>query len=186
MGKRVVLCLLLLLLSGCSGSNGEMEQALELRTRLLQAQGCSFDGVITADYGNRIHTFSMACLADAGGDITFQVTAPDTISGICGKLSGAGGQILFDDTVLAVELLAEEQLSPLSAPWIFLKTLRSGCMTSVCREDGQLRISVDDSYEEDPLRLDIWLNAENKPEHADVLYDGRRILSLDVENFQIL
>ena len=114
------------------------------------------------------------------------MTAPDTISGIGGRLSGSGGEILFEDTALAFELLAEEQLSPVSAPWIFLKTLRSGCMTSVCREDDLLRLSVDDSYEEDPLRLDIWLDAENRPVNADILYDGRRILSLGVENFEIL
>ena len=186
MRKCVALCLLLLLLSGCAGPPGEMENALELRSRLLQASGCSFDVEITADYGDRIHTFSMACQGDSKGDISFQVTAPETISGISGRLSGSGGEIVFEDTALALELLAEEQLSPLSAPWIFLKTLRSGCMTSVCREQEQLRLSVDDSYEADPLRLDIWLNPENRPEHADILYNGRRILSLDVENFEFL
>lgn len=186
MGKRVVLCLLFLTLCGCSGPPKEMETAMELRTRLLQASGCSFETEITADYGDRIHTFSMSCLADSKGNISFQVTAPDTISGIGGRLSGSGGEILFEDTALAFELLAEEQLSPVSAPWIFLKTLRSGCMTSVCREDDLLRLSVDDSYEEDPLQLDIWLDAENRPMNADILYDGRRILSLGVENFEIL
>ena len=47
-------------------------------------------------------------------------------------------------------------------------------------------MSIDDRYEEDPLRLDIWLNSENLPETADILYDGRRILSVSVMNFELL
>jgi len=66
-----------------------------------------------------------------------------------------------------------------------MKTLRSGNLTSACEEDGSIRLSVDDSYEDDPLRLDIWLNPETHPDRADILYDGRRILSVALENFEI-
>ena len=48
-----------------------------------------------------------------------------------------------------------------------------------------LRLSIDDSYEEDALHMDIWLNAENVPVRGEILYDDRRILSLDVKNFAI-
>ena len=176
----------MVLLTGCSGPPEEMETGLQLRTRMLQASGCSFDATITADYGNQVHTFSMACAADSIGDISFTVTEPEPISGICGKLSGRGGELTFDDTVLAFELLADKQLSPISGPWIFLKTLRSGYLTSACKEDGQIRLSLDDSYEDEPVRVDIWLNYDNKPEHADVLHEGRRILTVAVANFKIL
>ena len=176
MGKCVGLCLLLMLLSGCSGPPGEMETAMELRSSLLQASQCSFDANITADYGDKVHTFSMSCLTDSGGNVSFTVTEPDTISGITGTLSDNGGEITFDDIALHFELLAEDQLSPVSAPWILMKTLRGGYLASACREDGRIRLSVDDSYEENALRLDIWLNPENRPEHADILYAGRRIL----------
>ena len=186
MGKFVVLCLLFVLLSGCDRSPEEMETAMELRTKLLQASGCSFDAKITADYGDKLHTFSMTCQADSNGKIVFTVTEPDTISGMIGTLSSKGGEITFADTALHFELLAEDQLSPVSAPWILMQTLRSGYLASACREEGGIRLSVDDSYEEDPLRLDIWLNSQDMPTHADILYDGRRILSLDVENFAIL
>ena len=69
------------------------------------------------------------------------------------------------------------------APWIFLKTLRSGYLTSACREENRLHITVDDSYAEDALTLDIWLEDGKVPLRADILYAGKRILSLDVENF---
>lgn len=163
-----------------------METGMELRSKLLQARETSFEVKITADYGDKIHTFSMDCKSDAKGDLTFTVLEPETISGITGKLTGEGGKLTFEDTALHFELLAEEQLSPVSAPWILIKTLRSGYLTSACTEDGCIRLSIDDSFESDPLRLDIWLNPENLPDHADILHDGRRILSVSVTDFEIL
>lgn len=186
MKKCTVLVLLLLLLSGCSGMPDEMQRGMELRSQLLQAAGCSFTAKITADYGDKIHTFTMNCQADSKGDTAFTLLEPDSISGITGKLSGTGGTLTYDNAALCFELLADEQLSPVSAPWILVNTLRSGCMVSACREEEQLLLSVDDSYEEDPLRLDIWLNTDNIPEQADILYDGRRILSVSVMNFVLL
>ena len=185
--KKWSVCLVLLfLLSGCSGPPKEMERGLELRSRLLQAEGCSFDARITADYGDKIHTFSQTCKSDAHGNLTFTVTEPDTISEITGMVSEDGGRLTFDDTALHFELLADDQLSPVSAPWILIKTIRSGYMTSACMEDGMIRLSIDDSYDDEALHLDIWLNDANLPEKADILYDGRRILSVSVTNFQIL
>ena len=101
-------------------------------------------------------------------------------------VSEDGGRLTFDDTALHFELLADDQLSPVSAPWILIKTIRSGYMTSACMEDGMIRLSIDDSYDDEALHLDIWLNDANLPEKADILYDGRRILSVSVTNFQIL
>lgn len=181
-----VLVLSFFLLTGCSGPPAEMETGMELRSRLLQASQCSFKAHITADYGDKIHIFAMDCQADSAGNVTFTVVEPDTISGITGKLSGEGGKLTFDDTALHFELLAEQQLSPVSAPWILLRTLRSGYMTSACMEEESVRLSIDDSYEENPLRLDIWLNAAQEPEHAEILYDGRKILSVAVDNFEIV
>lgn len=186
MKKYLVWIVLLLLLTGCSGPPGELNEGMKLRSKLLQSSGCSFDTVITADYGDKIHIFSMHCKSDHQGDVIFTVTQPDTISGISGKLTGEGGDLTFEDTVLHFEWMAEEQLSPVSAPWILMKTLRSGYMTSACREDGVIRLSMDDSYEKEALRLDIWLNEDQMPERAEILYDAKRILSITVENFLIL
>ena len=186
MKKFAVWVLLLFLLTGCSGPPDEMETGMKLRSRLLQASGCSFEAKITADYGDKIHTFAMNCSTNPAGDVQFTVAAPETIAGITGKLSAEGGDLTFEDTALHFDLLAEDQLSPISAPWILIKTLRSGYMTSACREEGNIRLSMDDSFEADPLRLDIWLNGENEPQQADILYDGRRILSVAVDKFEIL
>ena len=186
MKKYVLLALCVFLFSGCSEYPKEIETALELRSKLLQAQSYSFVAEVTADYGDKLHSFTMNCTAGANGNIEFTVSKPDSISGISGTLDGEGGKLTFDDTALHFPLLAEGQLAPVSAPWILIGTLRSGYITSACTEDGIIRLSIDDSYEDDPLRLDIWLNTDNIPDHADILFEGRRILSINVKNFAIL
>lgn len=184
--KRVVmLVLLLIFLTGCSGSSKEIERGMALRSRLLQASSCSFDAEITADYGDKLHSFSMSCQGNEQGDVSFTVTVPQSISGITGIIGGEGGKLTFDDTALHFDLMADDQVTPVSAPWIFLKTLRSGYLTSAGMEDEQLRLSIDDSYEDDALHLDIWLDPEDIPVRAEIVYDGRRILSLTVKNFVI-
>ncbi len=185
MKRALALVLLLLMLAGCSTEPKEIERGMALRSKLLAAENCGFDVKITADYGDKLHSFSMVCQGDNQGNLTFTVTEPESIAGITGTISDEGGKLTFDDTALHFELLADDQVTPVSAPWILLKTLRSGYLTSACREDGLLRLTIDDSYEEDALHLDIWLNGENKPLRADILYKERRILSLDVTNFVI-
>ena len=77
MKKCAVILSLLLLFSGCSGPPSEVETGMELRSKLLQAAECSFDAVITADYGDKLHTFSMQCKADSKGNLAFMVTEPE-------------------------------------------------------------------------------------------------------------
>ena len=183
--KRLAVCLAFLFLTGCADSS-ELREGMELRSRILQSSECSFSVTIQADYGDSLSEFSMDCTADGKGNVGFTVTAPESIAGISGTLSGSGGTLTFDGTALDFGYLAEGELSPVSSPWIFLNTLRSGNITSACKEEEKIRLSVNDSYEEDALRLDIWLDESNLPVFADVLCNGRRILALTVRNFRIL
>ena len=127
----------------------------------------------------------MDCQADAQGDLSFEVSAPETISGITGRIDDTGGKLTFDETALYFNLLADGQLSPVSAPWVLVSALRGGYLTSAGMEDGLLRVSVNDSYEDDALHLDIWLDNSNAPVKAEILFRERKILSLDVKNFRM-
>lgn len=158
---------------------------MEIREKLLSAQGCSFQAEVTADYGDTVSVFSMDCQGDSAGELTFEITGPESISGIRGRISESGGSIDFEDQALYFPLLTDDLLTPASAPWIFLKTLRGGYLRSACMEEDLLHITVDDRYAEDALTLDIWLD-DRIPVRADILWDGRRILAVKVENFALL
>ena len=186
MKKIGVSILLLFFLTGCADASRELERGMKLRSSLLQAESCSFHGEITADYGDKVHSFGVDCSADGEGNLTFSVTSPESICGITGKITAEGGKLTFDDQVLYIPLLTDDQLNPVSTPWIFLKTLRSGYITSAGMEDELLRLSIDDSYDDDALHLDILLNQSDIPVRAEILYDGKRILSMNVTDFEIL
>ena len=184
--KRIgILFILLLMLTGCSETQNRIDRAVELRSRLLRSS-CSFTAEVTADYGDKVYKFTIACSGDAQGNLTFEVAEPESIAGITGTITGEGGFLTFDDAALQFDLLADDQVTPVSAPWILLKTLRGGYLTAAGDDGDLLRVTIDDSYEDDALQLDIWLDGENNPVRADILYDGRRILSLNVSDFQIL
>ena len=119
--KRILalLCLAVLLV-GCGKSDDSLNRAMALRTQILQ-KTASFDAEITADYGDRLHTFAMTCQADTQGNLSFKVTQPQSISGITGTVSTDGGKLTFEDHALAFGLMADGLISPVSGPWVLLK-----------------------------------------------------------------
>lgn len=180
--KRITILLLLVLtLWGCSAEADTTEDALALRSRILGAERCTFDAAITADYGDQTYTFAMGCQVDAHGDLSFTVTEPKSIAGITGRITNDGGSLTFDDTALAFALLADDQLSPVSAPWILMKTLRGGYITACT--DG--RVTINDTYAADAFTLDIYLDDAHNPIQADIYWKDRRILTIDVKNFTL-
>lgn len=185
MKKLASLMLVLVILTGCTGKRDELNRAMALRADLLGCESCSFDVTITADYGDTVHTFAMSCQGDNQGKLTFTVTQPETIAGITGVISAGEGALTFDDVALEFPLLADGQVTPVSGPWIFLKTLMGGYLTACGQEGDLLHLTIDDSYADDALQMEIWLNAENIPIQGEILFDGRRIVTMTIENFQI-
>lgn len=182
----VVLALVLLAGSGCQKMDQNLDRALDLRKTILSSNEFSFDVFITADYGEKLHTFSMKCTASPDCNITFVVTQPSTIAGISGMISDSKGKITFDDKVLLFELLADGQITPVSAPWLMVRTLCGGYINGCGKEGDKLHIQFDDSYEDDALRLDLWTGENDLPVFAEILWRGRRIVSMSVENFTFL
>ena len=181
--KRILpVLVVLVLLCGC-GSDQEMGRALSLRERLLTSDGCQFDAVITADYGDEIYVFSMNCCFDAEGNMNFTVTDPQSIAGITGTISHAGGKLTFDDQALLFQMLADGMVTPVSAPWLLVKTLRSGYLSSCGIDQDMLRVMIDDSYESNALHLDVWLDSDDIPVRGEILWQGRRVLSVEVRSF---
>lgn len=183
MKRLLILCtMMMLIFSGCGGIGDEIDRVLILRQK-LQETGCSFLAEITADYGDSLYSFSMECRADENGDVSFCVIQPETISGITGKVSDTGGNLTFDDHVLLFETLADDQVTPVTAPWLLIRTLRGGYIRACTETEAGMKLIIDDSYEEDSLQLDIWLDGNDLPSEAEILWKGRRIISLIVKDF---
>lgn len=186
MKRLLIVCLIVILLTGCGGENAFINQAIDLRSRISESNECSFLAVVTADYGDSVYTFSMDCKREHDGSMTMTVTAPDTISGITAHISKGTGQLTFEDKALAFEMVADGQITPVSAPWLFMEAL-SGGFISTCGKDGAgMRIQIDDSYAGMPLDVDIWTGEDQLPVRAEMIWQGRRIVSIDIKDFVMM
>lgn len=184
--KRIFVCLLFVIfLFGCD-NHSEINDAMQLREKILAVDGCEFFAEVTADYGDKIYSFSMVCSFDNEGNMYFNVSAPETISGITGTVKANGGQLTFDEQAIAFPLLADDQLTPISAPWIFMRSIRSGYIHSGGRDENDIYLCLHDNYEEDALQVDIWLNNDLQPKRAEILWKNRRILSINITDFTYL
>lgn len=183
--KLTMIVICIFFLCSCSYENEDLEQAMSLRTKLKNGGGCAFLATVTADYGDQIYTFSLACEADQNGNMNFFVLEPEYIAGISGKISSKGGELTFDDVILSFPLQSDGVLSPVSAPWICLRTLREGYVRSCGKEGEYVRLTADDSYEMDALMLDIWLDGNSLPIQADIYENNRRIFEVQIIDFCI-
>ena len=180
----LIICISVIL-CGCSDINAPIDDAISLRNKILDSNGCSFKATINADYGDKLYTFSMDCSSDKEGNLSFIVTNPETISGITGEISSQGGAIVFDGKALAFQLLADGEISPVTAPWIFMKTIRSGYIRACTEQSGNYQIEIDDTYEENALRLNIFVE-NDLPVSCEIFWKGRRAISITVDNFNLL
>lgn len=185
MKRLMFLPVLMLALAGCTSTNAEMEEALAFRSAVLGAQSVAFQAEIAADYIDHVERFSLNCRTDSAGALTFQVAEPEEISGITGTVAGEEGTLTFDDTVLAFPLMADERLSPVSGPWMMIKALRSGYITACVREGELLHLTVDDSYSDDALTLEIWIQGK-EVEACEISWQGRRQMTMEIEDFSIV
>ena len=173
-------------LSGCAFRNNDIDRVVGIRQELNNANGCVFDAVITADYGDCVYTFTLQCTADADGNIDFTVIDPVSISGVSGQIANDKGAVVFDDNVLAFSMLADGYITPVSTPWLFLKAFRGGYIHGCADDEGMIKLILQDTYREEHLQVDVWLDETMTPVRADFLWKDRRILAMEVKNFQYL
>lgn len=172
-------------LPGCAVLSRNPDRAMALRSSLLKGEEISFRCDITADYGDKLHTFSMDCHGDNAGQLQFTVIEPDSISGISGWIRSGQGSLDFDGQALAFPLIADDLMSPVSAPWVVVSALRSGTITSGGKDGQNYQLTISYPFEDENLRVDAWLDEENHPIRGEILKDGRRYLTVDVKDFQI-
>lgn len=185
--KRIMsTVLLLLLLTGCKDATSAQDSAIGLRDKLYKCVSCQFTATVVADYADEFYTFTMECRTDATGELQFCVLAPDSIRDIRGKLTESGGDLTFDDKFLAFQPVADGLITPVCTPWLLIRSLRSGYFASFGTEDDGTLVQIDDSYQGESLQVDVILDASGNPTSAQFLWKGRRVLSMEIEDFTIV
>ncbi len=181
--RRLLICIaFLVVLTGCRAEESVLSQAVSFRGKLVSSGGCSFRAEITADYGDYVHCFTVDCDADVDGTVQFTVLEPETITGISGKLTEDGGCITYDGLQLAFELLASDQISPVSAPGYMANCWLKEYILSAGQEDRIYRVTYEKKINGKDLLLDTCFE-NDIPISADLCYNGYRILHLKISDF---
>ena len=183
--KRIAVSVLLVcFLFGCSYGTDPLERPLKFREALNNASEVEFKAKVTADYFEELYTFEMDCAVDELGELSFRVCAPQTIAGITGFISDELN-LTFDDTVLALKPVDGDQASPIMAPWLLIKALKSGYIYACTALDSGYCVSVRDSYEDDAMLLEVKFDEYDNPLFAEFFCNDRRILCIELEAFQL-
>ncbi len=185
--KKVMVLLVaaVLLLGGCGKTKDAQNDLLKIRQD-ISGKEYAFLASIHADFGENTYDFKLDCRFDTVGNMTFSIVSPETISGITGKINTAGGQLTFDDKAVAFCLMADGQISPVCAPWLAIKGLRSGFLSSWRKEDGGTLFSIDDTFEGARVAFRVVVTNDLQIQSAEILWEDRCILSIAVENFRYL
>lgn len=182
----IAVSLLVFLLSGCGRDTAPIDRAISLRESLLAANGTAFHALITADYGDALYQFELDCNEDQDGNVSFTVAYPESIMGITGVISSQRSALTFDDKVLAFPPLSDGQLSPVIAPYLLIRSLRSGYISACGKEGDGYCIYIDDSYFENQLKVQVYTDKDMIPIRAEMIYRNLRILTLDIYEFSLL
>lgn len=186
MRKRLFVLVFVFILAGCKKTNAEIDRALNLRNRIISADLCTFTAEITADYQTECYVFKMDCTSDGQGDVKFTVKEPTSISGITGEISDESGKLTFDDKYLVFAPLVDGQITPVSSPGLFINALRSGYISGCTETDNGLLIQIDDTYQNENLNYSVYTNSNNLPCGVEIYLQGRRVVTIIVENFTIV
>ena len=84
--------------------------------------------------------------------------------------------------MLALPLLADGRLSPAAGPYLLMKALAEGRFRSCVREGELLHLTIGESYADDTLETELWLQGET-PVAAEISWRGRRNLTMEIPAF---
>lgn len=189
-----VICVLMmtLLLSACGGAGGQsgpQEQALAIRGEYLAADGCTAKLKVTADYGQRVYTYTVDVTV-ADGESVLTVTAPEELAGITARLTDGDSQLEYDGAVLETGPLSSDGLTPLSAVPALLDSARSGFIDSCTQERLGERDTLRVLCRDPELPADqgrettLWFDAATRAlVRGEIALDGYRVILCEFEEF---
>lgn len=160
-----------------------MQQALQLRTELLQAGGCRYAADVSVNYDDVRFDFSLDCVCGADGAARMTIRAPQTLAGIAAELSAGSARVEFEDTAVAFGLMADGNLAPMQLPQLLVQALCADYIEAAGREGDAVRVTYLHGYDEKELTVDVWLSGALMPDYAEVSYQGQMLAAMTITDF---
>ena len=175
-----VLMMLLFLLCACGRSESNPLQApMDFRGTLLAQGGCHFVAEACAETGDRVWALTLDCTLNAEGSGTVTVLAPETIAGITARIDGEDGSLCYETLVLGLGTLPDSTLAPVAAPGKLVLAWARDWIASAGQEEDALLAC----YEDGPVTVRTWFDAERVPLRAELAIDGTVRFFGEIRNF---
>jgi len=192
--RRMLLCtqmiVLLLALAACGGKGSEDSLALKYRTDYLDLTSCEGTADLHADYGQRVYDYTVSFQYQKDGDMTIQITAPESLSGTTARIAAGETRLEFDGATLETGPLSPEGLSPVDAIPASLRYLCEGYIAECGSETKQDRACLRLQFR-DPTQTagkgteaNLWLDKETgNLVYAEMMQDGFTVLRCEFTSF---
>lgn len=182
--RTAVPMMLLLLLCACGAAEESAQIPVALRTELSGAGGCSFLMELKADYEEYTREFSLACQSEVGGETSLTVLNPEHALGIQAVVSGAGADVSYEDTTLAVEDFSSRRISPMAAPYLLTAAWSEGYIEA-CGRDGELdQATYQLGYGNQQLKVTTWFR-EGVPVRAEISDGTHTLITCSISEFTL-
>ncbi|MCD7838656.1 MAG: hypothetical protein LUG65_07075 [Clostridiales bacterium] len=182
----MVLLLLCLPLSGCGDAPKPEDAVREMRSLYQSAESVSAVADITADYGQRVYTYTAAVEGNVSAG-TLTVQAPENIAGTVIQWAEDDTSLSYEETTLETGALSDSGLSPADAIPAVLASCRAGALVECAwEEDGGVLCAELENPEDESVTVSCWFDAESYAlQCAELAENGVTVLTLVFSNFGI-
>ena len=189
--KRLLPLLLAVLLTGCAAKERTLSQkALDLRTGLMEAGGCTFTAAVTADLGGRVYPFTLDCAVDLQGETTLTVVEPEWMAGVTARMTDEEAVLEYDGAGMTLGTLNGDGLSPIAAIPEMLDQVAQGyiaqCSWAQEVEDTFLELTCRDPEQEQGAGTEytMWFEPDTFDlRMAEVQVEGVTVLTVTSDDF---
>lgn len=180
MRKRMaLLCLSLLLLTGCTGK--AEASFLKFREALTKAETVDLTAEIRAEYEDKTASFTVSCRRNADGT-TVEILEPELIKGIKAHTDGESLHLEYDGAILDLGKLNDRDMSPMTAMPLLLRSLREAHMELAWEEGGLTAVRL---VPEDDTAITLWINENGEPENAEISYREQTLVFIGITNWEV-
>lgn len=183
--RRIAAALaLLLILSGCGGTDTEAETLLE---RFAAMESCAMEARVKCEYEGELRAYTLRCDYAAQGESRVTVLEPEALAGLSAVFDGEGCTLRYEELVLDAGTLGESALSPAEALPRLMEALRTGWLLEQSREEGAegalTRLTLE--TEENGVKHDwtVWLREDGTPAAAETTVKEKLIFRMEFTSF---
>ena len=178
----VPMMLLCLLLSACGGTQDRMQEALQFRTDLLAAQGCSFEAELTAQGETEVFECTLRCSISPDGTARAEVLAPEELAGVTATITDSGMQIDYDGVRVDCGQLSGS-VSPIGTPGLLYAAWTGGYIAAAGSEEHQTMARYLLGSGSSEKQISTWFSADGTPESCEAAENGMVVLQCRLRDF---